>query len=103
LVGWGSTKGAICEAVDRLNAQGQAANAYHFVDIWPMPGDAVTELLGSARRLVSVEQNYSGQLASLIRKVTGLEMDRRINKFDGRQLSPDYILAKLEEEAKAGV
>ena len=102
-VGWGSTKGAISEAVDRLNATGGSANAYHFVDIWPMPADAVRGLLGPARRLVSVEQNYSGQLANVIRQTTGLDVDLRISKYDGRQLSPGYILTKLEEEVKTGV
>ena len=102
-VGWGSTKGAIAEAVDRINANGGSANAYHFADIWPMPTEPVAELLGSARRLVGVEQNYAGQLAQMIRKATGIEMDVMIAKFDGRQISPDFIVAKVEAEVLVSV
>ncbi|MBM4435885.1 MAG: 2-oxoacid:acceptor oxidoreductase subunit alpha [Actinobacteria bacterium] len=103
LVGWGSTKGAIAEAVDRINAEGGSANAYHFVDVWPMPVEAVTASLGTARYLVGVEQNYSGQLASLIRQQTGINVNYRLTKFDGRQISPEDIVARVNDEVKVGV
>ena len=99
-VGWGSTKGAIAEAVDRLNAAGGSANAYHFVDVWPLAAGEVRELLGAAHRLIGVEQNYSGQFASVLRKATGIELDALITKYDGRQMSPEFILSKVEEEVK---
>ena len=89
---WGSTYGPLREAVDRLNAErpGQA-NLLHFVDLWPFPVEAATAAFEQARRLVAVEVNATGQLATLIRSQTGRQMDSTILKYDGRAFTPEYI------------
>lgn len=95
LVGWGSMFGPMKEAVERLNAQGVRANMVHIADVWPFPAEAVAKFLSKARRLVAVENNYSGQLADLIRMKTGIEIKERILKYDGRPISPEFILRGL--------
>lgn len=95
LVGWGSAYGPLREVVDRLLAQGRMANLIHFTDLWPVPTEAVSFLLAGARRLVAVENNYTGQLADLIRMTTGWEIAERLLKYDGRPLSPEWILEQL--------
>jgi 2-oxoglutarate ferredoxin oxidoreductase subunit alpha len=97
LMGWGSSYGAMREAVDLLNAQGIRANMLHFVDIWPFPEAKATPLIEAARELVAVEGNQTGQFAHLVRAVTGRRADRQVLRWDGRPLSPEYILARLEE------
>ncbi|MBI5955488.1 MAG: 2-oxoacid:acceptor oxidoreductase subunit alpha, partial [Chloroflexi bacterium] len=97
---WGSTYGPLREAVDVLNRSGRKANLVHLVDIWPFPGEKVVASLSRAKYIVDVESNYSGQMASLLRMHTGIVVNARILKYDGRALSPDYILAHLPEEAK---
>jgi 2-oxoglutarate ferredoxin oxidoreductase subunit alpha len=91
-VSWGSTYGPLREAVDRLNAKraGQA-NLLHFADLWPFPTEAATAALGSAKKLIGVECNATGQLATLIRANTGRAMDDTILKYDGRAFTPEYI------------
>lgn len=96
LVGWGSTYGPILEAVDRLSEAGEKANALHFADVWPFPEDETHRLLKSARRLVAVENNATGQFARLLRAYTGVQVDHKILRFDGRPMSPEYILGRLE-------
>lgn len=96
-IGWGSTYGPLREAVDTLNAEGKRANMVHLRAIWPFP-PGTEELLSRARELIAVEGNYSGQLAQLIRRETGIKVDGLITKYDGLPLSPGYILAKLKEE-----
>ncbi|MFQ5811897.1 MAG: 2-oxoacid:acceptor oxidoreductase subunit alpha [Anaerolineae bacterium] len=97
---WGSTYGPLREAVDRLNAgQPDRANMLHFVHLWPFPVEAATEAFEQARRLVTVEVNATGQLATLIRSQTGRQMDDRILKYDGRAFTPGYIMAHVTEEA----
>lgn len=91
-VGWGSAYGPLREAVDRLNAGGVKANMVHIVDVWPFPTEAVRGILSKARRLIAVENNYSGQMADLIRMMTGIEIKERILKYDGRPLSPEFIM-----------
>jgi 2-oxoglutarate ferredoxin oxidoreductase subunit alpha len=110
-VSWGSTYGPLREAVDRLNGgrppsvppkgRGEErgrANMLHFVDLWPFPSEAVTAALESARRVVSIEVNATGQLATLIRSQTGREMDGTILKYDGHAFTPDYIVGLFGAE-----
>jgi 2-oxoglutarate ferredoxin oxidoreductase subunit alpha len=96
LVGWGSSYGPIREAVDRLNGEGESINALHFVDVWPWPDGKVRPLLSPSAKLVSVEGNALGQFAYLLRAGTGIEVDRQIHRFDGRPLSPEYIVDRLQ-------
>lgn len=95
LVCWGSTYGPAREAVNLLNANGARANLLHFVDLWPFP-EQVARTLSGCRRVVAVEQNYTSQLARLIRMCTGYSVDGVINKYDGRPFSPEDIVARLE-------
>ncbi|MBI2862351.1 MAG: 2-oxoacid:acceptor oxidoreductase subunit alpha, partial [Chloroflexi bacterium] len=96
LVCWGSTYGAVREAVDRLNNNGLSANMLHIVDVWPFPSERVGEMLSKANYRIMVEGNYTGQMARLIRAETGIAMDFNVLRYDGRPFSPEYVLRKLE-------
>jgi 2-oxoglutarate ferredoxin oxidoreductase subunit alpha len=96
-VSWGSTYGPLREAVARLNAEEQGrANMLHLVDLWPFPADSVAREAAEARRLVCVEMNATGQLATLIRASTGREVDDQILRYDGRAFTPEYILDRAD-------
>ena len=99
LVGWGSTRGAIAEAVDRLRADGQSLGAVHFTDLWPFPSEAAARVL-DGRRVVVVEQNATGQLGRLLREQVGLEAAGKILKTDGRPFFPVEIVEGVEEMTK---
>jgi 2-oxoglutarate ferredoxin oxidoreductase subunit alpha len=64
----------------------------------PFPAEAVTDAMEKASRSIVVEGNATGQLANLIRTETGIKVDGKILKFDGRPITPGYIIEKLEEE-----
>ncbi len=93
---WGSTFGPLRMAVDLLNEQGQSANIVQIMDVWPLPVDKVTAALQGAKKLIGVEQNYTGQLATLVRAYTGIKVHDLIRKYDGRPMSPQYILDQLK-------
>jgi 2-oxoglutarate ferredoxin oxidoreductase subunit alpha len=95
-VAWGSSYGPVREAVDKINENGDKANLIHFTDMWPFPEEKVLPILESAKRLVNVESNGTAQFASLLRGQTGRKVDHNILRYDGRPLSPDYILARLK-------
>jgi 2-oxoglutarate ferredoxin oxidoreductase subunit alpha len=103
LVGFGSTTGALIEAAERLTADGVSTNVLQFVDIAPLDEDRLTDLIVGLRRMVVVEQNYTGQLARVIRRMTGRKADARINKYDGRPISPTEIVTKVRQEVLAHV
>jgi 2-oxoglutarate ferredoxin oxidoreductase subunit alpha len=102
LVGWGSLYGALREATDLLNARGQTVNHLHFSDIFPLDEDRITAELDKITQMIVVEQNFTGQLAHVLRGLTGRKADKRINKYDGRPISPDEIVAAVAGAA-AGV
>ncbi len=89
VVGWGSTKGAIEEAVDRARAEGLRVSSTHVTFLSPLqPG--LKEIFGRFNRVMTVEINYSddpdapyitpenrrmGQLAWLLRANTLVDVD----------------------------
>jgi 2-oxoglutarate ferredoxin oxidoreductase subunit alpha len=95
LVGWGSTRGAIMEAATRLREDGVGAATLHFSQPWPLRPQSFMDLLGRASQAVCVEGNATGQLARLIRRETGFRFQRRISRYDGLPLTPEYILRGL--------
>ncbi|HEV8469248.1 MAG TPA: 2-oxoacid:acceptor oxidoreductase subunit alpha, partial [Candidatus Limnocylindria bacterium] len=63
VLAWGSTKGTILDALKVLEAQGKKINFLQCRLMRPFPAEAVGAILRSAKRIVSIEENYSGQLA----------------------------------------
>ena len=100
LVGWGSTWGAIREAVDILRNEGVDVNHMHLSEIWPFPAEAVSENFSDSSRIIVVENNASGQMAELIRSQTGFRETGSIRKFDGRPLTPKIIVDEFHREVK---
>ena len=98
LVSWGSTFGALKETVSTLNSQGRTTKMIHFSEIWPFPVNAFAKKLGNFKELIVVESNPTGQMANLITAETGLTANKRILRFDGRPLTPKYIIDKLSME-----
>jgi 2-oxoglutarate ferredoxin oxidoreductase subunit alpha len=96
LVTWGSSRGAVREAVESLRGEGRSVGAVHFCDLWPLPAVHVAELLGS-RPFVTVEQNFSGQLGRLLRAQTGLAPGGSITRTDGRPFFAEEIVAGIEK------
>jgi 2-oxoglutarate ferredoxin oxidoreductase subunit alpha len=61
LVGWGSTKGAIEEAVEHLRADGKAVSSLHLKFLQPM-ASGIKEVLGRFGRVMTIENNWSDDL-----------------------------------------
>jgi len=104
LVTWGSTAGAVREAVDRLRGAGHDAGALVFTDLWPFPSEAVTQALSRCGQFVTVELNGSSQLGGLIREQTGRVPAGAILQYDGRPMRPGRIVeqSKTYLEAENG-
>lgn len=92
LVGWGSTQGVIREAIDQLRDQGIVANNLQIKWLVPLHADAILEQLGNARRVIIVENNYSGQFARYLRSETSFVPDGHIRKYDGEPFMPHHIV-----------
>jgi len=58
IVGWGSTKGAIEEAVERMQAEGYAVSSLHLKFLQPM-ASGIKEIMDRFKTVLAVEINYS--------------------------------------------
>lgn len=111
VVGWGSTLGAIEEAVDRLIAAGKKVSSLHMRFLSPMePG--IKEIFSRFRKVMTIEINYSddpkatnvtaenrryAQLAWLLRAHTCMDIDCWSVVY-GHPLQPGLIAGVIEEK-----
>jgi 2-oxoglutarate ferredoxin oxidoreductase subunit alpha len=95
LIGWGSCRGVIREAVQILNESGTRANQLHFKWMVPFHAKEATEILKRCKKTICVEVNYSGQFARHLRAETGYSVHDRILKYDGEPFEPHHIVDEV--------
>jgi 2-oxoglutarate ferredoxin oxidoreductase subunit alpha len=115
VVGWGSTLGAIEEAVDRARTEGLAVSSLHLRFLSPIePG--LREIFSRFRKVMTVEINYSddprdpfitdenrrrGQLAWLLRAQTLVDVDCW-TRVPGEPLRPGQIAGGIRDAIRKG-
>ncbi|HLG36334.1 MAG TPA: 2-oxoacid:acceptor oxidoreductase subunit alpha [Bacteroidia bacterium] len=113
VVGWGSTKGAIEEAVAAARKSGMKVSSLHLHFLSPLePG--LEEIFRRFKKVKTVEINYSdkigdplitknsrryAQLAWLLRAQTLVDVDCYSNVF-GQPINPGKVLDMIKEELK---
>jgi len=97
LVGWGSTWGVLVEAVQQLNEAGLSANHLPITLLIPFHVKEVTDILSRSKKVIIVENNFSGQFARHLRAETGLVAQGHIRKYDGEPFEPKHIVAGVKE------
>ena len=95
VVSWGSTKGAILEAVDGLRKEGKKIGFLQMRLILPFPAEKVREFAGRAGKIAVMEMNYVGQLADVIAEYTGIMAEFRVVKYNGRPITVDEARSSL--------
>jgi len=66
ILGWGSPRGAVREAMDRLQRRGIPVEALYTHTLLPMPDQAIKDFIQSKRALLVPELNFSGQFGRMI-------------------------------------
>ena len=115
VVGWGSTKGAIEEALEQAQAEGLKVSSLHLTFLSPLePG--LREIFSKFKKVTTVEINYSdevgdpyitaenrrfGQLAWLLRAQTLVDVDCWTRVL-GEPLRPGAILNAIREKMPEG-
>jgi 2-oxoglutarate ferredoxin oxidoreductase subunit alpha len=97
LLCWGSSRGAVLEAAEELRSQGVRAGSLHFSQVWPLVPKQFIGHLQEAKRVICVEGNATGQMARLIRRETGFQINERVLRYDGLPVTPEYILRQLKQ------
>ncbi len=115
VVGWGSTRGAIEEAVDRALEEGLSVSSVHLRFLSPLePG--LKEIFGRFKKVLTIEINYSddpndpfitdenrrrGQLAWLLRAHTLVDIDCW-TRVRGEPLRPGHLLEAIRAHLPNG-
>lgn len=97
-VGFNSTRGVIEEAMVRLENDGLKVNHAQIRLIHPFPTDEVLPLVRSAKKVVVVENNATGQLANIMKMNVGhAEKIIKHLKYDGNPFLPHEVYTKCKE------
>lgn len=94
VVFWGSTKGAIIDAIKDLKIC-----AIQILYIEPFP-KKVEKVLKSKKNLILVENNATAQLGQLIKEKTGIEIKDKILRYDGRPFLCDELRKEIRERIR---
>ena len=76
---------------------GKSANFVQVRYISPFPTKAIEEILRHSQRTLLVEGNATGQLGDLIRVNTGIHLEERYLKYDGKPFTPSGIWQRIQE------
>ena len=92
ILSWGSPKGAIKDALGSF----PDISFLQVRMIAPFPSEEVMKYL-KGKYVIDIEQNYSGQLADLLREKTGIVVDSRILKFNGRPMAYEELMDAIKK------
>jgi len=95
IVSWGSTKGAILEALKEMKNKEDFA----FLQIrgmWPID-PKISQIINSFSEKILVENNATGQLEVLLKSQMTVEFTKRILKYDGRPFFPEELKEALND------
>ncbi|MBU0975539.1 MAG: 2-oxoacid:acceptor oxidoreductase subunit alpha [Patescibacteria group bacterium] len=95
IICWGSQKGPIIDALEKLNNGKSRINALHYSFVYPIEIETIKRY-AKRNKLIAVENNYSGQFAKLIRCETGIDIKTRITKYVGTPFFKDELVEILK-------
>ena len=99
LVGMGSTRGVISETAQQLRENGLTVNQAHLRLLWPFPAAQLAVAAATAKKIIVIENNATGQLARLIK----MELPQHssllhsVLKYDGTPFTPAEIFHQSKE------
>jgi 2-oxoglutarate ferredoxin oxidoreductase subunit alpha len=97
VVGWGSTFGAIHQAVKRCRKEKLDVSHIHIRHLWPLPAN-LKELLSGYEKILVPEMN-TGQLVKLLRSEFLIDA-RPLNKVSGQPFKISEIAQGIKAELK---
>ena len=96
VISWGSTKGAVVDAIKQVEDTRFLQISY----LKPFPSEEVKKEIEKSSAVAIIENSATGQIASLIRENTGIEIKKKILKYDGRPFGFLELTNKIKEMFK---
>jgi 2-oxoglutarate ferredoxin oxidoreductase subunit alpha len=100
LLGWGSTKAPILEAIRICQERGVKVNFIQVVFMMPFPSTQLKPLLAKASKTLIIENNQTSQLGGLLKEALCFQPTQNLLKDDGRPFYPEDIVKKVEVMAR---
>jgi 2-oxoglutarate ferredoxin oxidoreductase subunit alpha len=97
IISWGSPKGAILEAMNKLAKDGFTVGFMQLRMLHPLPSQYVADSLKNAKNVIDVENNYLGQLGGIITERTGIVMNFQVLKYNGRPMTTTEVYGALKK------
>jgi 2-oxoglutarate/2-oxoacid ferredoxin oxidoreductase subunit alpha len=93
-VGWGSVKNSVLDTMECLNEFSDLKIAYlHYEYLYPLKTEVFKKYAQSAKQLVLIENNATGQLGQIITAKTQIPFWEKLLKMDGRPFFLEDILS----------
>ncbi|AXR78389.1 2-oxoacid:acceptor oxidoreductase subunit alpha [Natrarchaeobaculum sulfurireducens] len=98
IITWGSSQGAVEEAIERLNDDGHSVRGVSVSDMMPFPEEELTEFLAGVEEAMVVEMNATGQFRGVLQKELGQYGEKLTSllKFNGNPFEPAEIVEGYE-------
>jgi len=93
VVAWGSPHNMVLSAIE--DAGSNRIKYLHFSQVFPL-NPCVKNLIKDTRKLVVVENNYSGQFGDLLVKTFGQKIDEKILLANGFPFSVEFLTKKFK-------
>lgn len=96
VISWGSPKGAIIESLNMLRQEGFKVGFMQLRLIHPLPTEEVKKALEGKKRIIDIENNFLGQLGSVIKEATGIAPNYHVLKYTGRPMTTTEVYEALK-------
>lgn len=95
---WGSSKGVVLDAYAHLEPKyKKKIKILQLQYIWPFPRKFVSKVLEASKNTLLIETNQAGQLGQLIAQETGIMIENKLLKYDGRPFFREEITKALKK------
>ncbi len=96
ILSWGGNKNPVLAAQSILSQKGIAVSYLHSTHLHPVDGAKIASLIPKDVPMILVENNATGQFGSLLRMQTGLEIEHRFLRYDGRPIDAEELANYVE-------
>jgi len=101
IIGWGSTAGAVNEAIMMAKKEGYKVSALYPILLNPIPEKEIQDFLLSLKKVLIPEINWTGQLASFLKSKFPIQ-SIQFNICGGLPFTPEQIFSKIKQVMNDG-
>ncbi|MBE7705320.1 MAG: 2-oxoacid:acceptor oxidoreductase subunit alpha [Cyanobacteria bacterium SIG29] len=104
IISWGSTSGAVFEAIDKAKKKNIKVQALYPRTLYPLPTTWIKDFIKNKEVIIVIEANYNAQFKStIVERCTHINRGTEVLeflKYDGTPFFPEEILEEIEKVDK---